>query len=51
MGNAQPAIVDRESLSPVDPRVRLLLIAVRRALLVLADALAVYCEVPEKGVR
>lgn len=38
-------------LRPLDPRTRLLLVALRRALLVLADALAVYCDLPEKGVR
>lgn len=35
----------------VDPRLRLLLIAFRRALIIVADALAEYCELPEKGVR
>jgi hypothetical protein len=37
--------------APLDPRWRLVLIAVRRALLIVADALAVCCELQEAGVR
>lgn len=35
----------------LDPKLRLLLIAVRHACLILADALQTYCELPDKGVR
>jgi hypothetical protein len=34
-----------------DARLRLLLIAMRQALLIVAAAIAVYCELPEKAVR
>lgn len=32
-------------LPPIDPRLRVLLIAVRHALLILADAIGDYCQV------
>lgn len=34
-----------------DPRLRALLLTFRRALLMMADAVAVYCEIGEKTVR
>jgi hypothetical protein len=33
---------------PLDPRLRVLLIAVRRACLLLADAIAVVCDLPPR---
>ena len=46
-----PAVVPENGRTAIlDPRLRLLLIAVRRALLILADALGDYCGC-EKGVR
>lgn len=38
-------------LSPVNPRLRLLLLAVRQALYIVADALGDYCGQPRKAVR
>lgn len=37
------------TVSPIDPRLRLLLIALRHALLILADALADYCGLEKRG--
>jgi len=36
---------------PLDPRLRELLLALRRALLILADGIAAYCDLRENGVR
>ena len=33
----------------IDPRTRAMLVAVRQALLIIAAALAVYCDLPEKA--
>jgi hypothetical protein len=47
--SAPPRLVIVET--PFSPRVRLVLIAIRRALLIVADALAVACDLPDKGIR
>lgn len=46
-----PAELPMTSPAPIDPRLRVLFVTFRRALLMMADAIAVYCEVREKGVR
>lgn len=46
MTTAPPAVV-----APVDPRLRVMLLAFRRALLMMAEAVAVYCEIDGKAVR
>lgn len=43
---APPGVV-----APVDPRLRIMLLALRRAFLMAAEAIAVYCENGEKVVR
>jgi hypothetical protein len=35
----------------LDPRLRLLLIGIRRALILIADALAEYCELPKRELQ
>jgi len=35
----------------IDPATKAVLVAVRQALLIIAAALAIYCELPDKGVR
>lgn len=44
---APPVVIE----PPLSPRLRALLIALRRALLIMADGLAAYCELPEKSIR